>query len=148
MLLTPSHQCLLHLQPHCSGDVLPKVTLPGWGHQIPAQAGPGPAPALSLSQSCIPVLPPGSRFWLIPTSRSVQGAFVASRGSDPRAPWGRAGPAPSFPLHIHGCTWGGLWPLGFAVKPHPLPSAELLGGEKWAFTVGAGAAGGGGRLLN
>lgn len=35
----------------------------------------------------------------------------------------------SFLCHIHGCSWGELWPwaLGFAFKPHPLPSAELLG---------------------
>lgn len=125
VLPTPSHGCLLHLQPHghamASKDVLPTVT------PDPSPGGTWRAPR--LSQSCIPVLPPGSRRWVIPTSRSVQGVFVASRGSHLRAPWGRTGPAPSFPLHIHGCRWGGLWPvrLGFAFKPHPLPSAELSG---------------------
>lgn len=113
---------------------------PGLGTPHPSPGGTWTSPTpqrRACSQSCIPVFPPGSRCWVIPTSRSVQRVVVASRGSHLCAPWGRTGPAPSFPCHIHGCRWGGLWPLGlgFAFKPHPLHSAELSGGEKWAFTV-------------
>lgn len=85
------------------------------------------SPGLSLSWSCIPGLPPGSRCGVSPTARPVQRGFVASSCS-----MGQDWPCP---CHIHGCRWGELWPLalGFAFKP-PCPLCRAAWGAKWAFT--------------
>lgn len=131
MLPTPARQSLLHLQPQAHPRALEDSFGGCASHGDTAGLGtPNPAqghleqphsPVLSLSWSCIPGLPAGSRCGVSPTARPVQRGFVASSCS-----MGQDWPCS---CHIHGCRWGELWPLGlgFAFKPHPVPSAELLG---------------------
>lgn len=101
------------------------------------------SPGLSLSWSCIPGLPPGSRCGVSPTARPVQRGFVASRGFLIFVLRG-AGlallllPLPHPRLQARRAVLSGS---GVCFQTPPSPLCRAAWGEKWAFTAWAGAAG-------
>lgn len=100
-------------------------------------------PGLSLSWSCIPGLPPGSRCGVSPTARPVQRGFVASRGFLIFVLRG-AGlallllPLPHPRLQARRAVLSGS---GVCFQTPHSPLCRAAWGEKWAFTAWAGAAG-------